>query len=990
MFDKKNSRKSPRFGIILSIAFLALNVFGQPPNTVQRLSLNQPIERQIKGGETHSFEFHVKAGHYARAEVEQKNIDVVVSLFAPNGKLVVEMDGKDGRLWREAVSCIAEEDGTYRIAIEAYGGVEQSGKYTIRLAETRLSSPNDQKRLEAEAHLNAGRKLYLQGGASRLEAVKEYEVAAYLWRELFDEQWEAITQTILGRVYFNLYKTKESIAANTLARKLFQKTKDLIGESKAVKWLGVTYYNRTYQHDKALEYFKQTLILQKEINAPQKEVGQTLEDLGLVSIGLQQREEARNYLEQALLIWQEIKNKNGEGATLEVLGRLYWALKQYEKAEESFEQSLQIRREIKDKNGEAKGLNMAAIFYMSRGKYEKAKNYYEQGLLVAKESKNRSHENDIYWNLSVLWKFNLNNPVLAILYGKQAVNITQEIGWTPESKAFAYRRLAGWMISEGRIIEAQAVLDLLKREEFSQITKRRSGEVLDTIPYSKAETEVIGRIENLAYLSRRQTELQKEKEQLGDKFPAAKQQELDKIFTDTEVANRAFRESLDALAKAEKSIETQVAEIQSEKNLQRSLSQLGKELKTGAVAIYTVIGTEEEKNSSGKNEPNKTRSKFGWVILVTPEGRKAYPIDVRDLEQTVFQFRAALSSDKYDPRALAEKIYNAVFRQTSEKQKQTLEADLEKYFANQPDKTLMWSLDGVLRYIPMAALHDGKNYLVEKYRHIVFNKQSLLLLNEKDAARWQALGLGVSEQREGFSPLPGAERELKDIVRQPQANTGIFEGAIRLNRDFKKDETINLWRDGKYPVVHIASHYSFNPVDQTASFLLVGDGKISFADIQDKDNLFGAVDLLTLSACDTATSANGKEAESFAYLAQSLGAKSVLASLWKVSDEGTPELMIRFYQIRKENPEIPKGEAFRRAQLSLLRGATDSKREIKTASPKAKKTSVEVKESLLEKRSEIVEVGGGKIELPLYVKDAKRPFAHPHYWSSFVLIGNWR
>jgi len=74
--------------LCLILAFVA---FGQ--TTGEKLSLNQPLERQIKGGETHSFQFNVKAGQYARAEVEQKNIDVVVSLFAPDGKLVVEMDG---------------------------------------------------------------------------------------------------------------------------------------------------------------------------------------------------------------------------------------------------------------------------------------------------------------------------------------------------------------------------------------------------------------------------------------------------------------------------------------------------------------------------------------------------------------------------------------------------------------------------------------------------------------------------------------------------------------------------------------------------------------------------------------------------------------------------------------------------------------------------------------------------------------------------------
>src|SRR5688500_12526565 len=101
------------------IIFLSLSLICVLPLMAQtsstKLELGKPLGRQIKGGETHSFEFEVKAGFYTRIEVEQKNIDVVVSLLAPDGKIVVEMDGKDGRLWREAVSCIAEKDGAYRV-----------------------------------------------------------------------------------------------------------------------------------------------------------------------------------------------------------------------------------------------------------------------------------------------------------------------------------------------------------------------------------------------------------------------------------------------------------------------------------------------------------------------------------------------------------------------------------------------------------------------------------------------------------------------------------------------------------------------------------------------------------------------------------------------------------------------------------------------------------------------------------------------------------
>jgi CHAT domain-containing protein len=77
--------------------------------------------------------------------------------------------------------------------------------------------------------------------------------------------------------------------------------------------------------------------------------------------------------------------------------------------------------------------------------------------------------------------------------------------------------------------------------------------------------------------------------------------------------------------------------------------------------------------------------------------------------------------------------------------------------------------------------------------------------------------------------------------------------------------------------------------------------------------------------------------EGFAYIAQTLGAKSVMTSLWQVSDERTQELMLKFYQIKKEQPKMPKGEAFRKAQLSLLNGTTTTKTETAEGTEKQQK-----------------------------------------------------
>src|SRR5205809_5468428 len=163
-----------------------------------------------------------------------------------------------------------------------------------------------------------------------------------------------------------------------------------------------------------------------------------------------------------------------------------------------------------------------------------------------------------------------------------------------------------------------------------------------------------------------------------------------------------------------------------------------RELGKGVVALYTLVGEDKYR-----------------VILTTPDFQKGfeYPIKAADLNRKVLEFRDVLQNPKLDPLPLAQELYKILIGPVAK--------DLKAVKA----QTLMWSLDGVLRYVPVAALHDGKNYLVARYRNIVFNTASLTRLLDPVSADWQALGLGVSKAYPGFQPLSAVPRELRAIIR---------------------------------------------------------------------------------------------------------------------------------------------------------------------------------------------------------------------------------
>jgi CHAT domain-containing protein len=169
----------------------------------------------------------------------------------------------------------------------------------------------------------------------------------------------------------------------------------------------------------------------------------------------------------------------------------------------------------------------------------------------------------------------------------------------------------------------------------------------------------------------------------------------------------------------------------------------------------------------------------------------------------------------------------------------------------------------------------------------------------------------------------------------------------------------------RYPLVHIASHFKFTPGDDTKSYLVLGDGShLPLSEVRLQNNLFGGVELLTLSACNTGVG-DGREVEGFGVLAQRQGAKGVIATLWPVADESTGIFMQNFYQLR-EQEKLTKAEALQKAQLIFIRG--------------------QASQTLPIRRGMETELQGSE-NSPSAPQSA--PYSHPYFWAPFILMGNW-
>ena len=445
-----------------------------------------------------------------------------------------------------------------------------------------------------------------------------------------------------------------------------------------------------------------------------------------------------------------MKWRQSEGRTLNNLGVAYANLERHEKAIEYYEQALRIAREVKNRINEGNILAGLGTSYRALGRLEESIRCHEQAAFIAREVKAKDKEADALDGLMLDWQAH-DKPALAVFYGKQAVNLYQEIrseitGLERESqqsfvksKEDIYRTLADLLISQGRLPEAEQVIRMLKEEEYFEYIRR------DESNSSKAKKAALTPEESA--LEKRYREIADQIATLGtergtliDKKTRTPEEEqrLAKLDADLIVAGNAFQKFLDQLVtELGRTSESsgKVFQLRESQGLMEDLRELGK----GVVAIYTLVGQDKYR-----------------VILTTADFQKGYeyPIKGTDLNRKVLEFRDVLQNPKLDPLPLAQELYKI------------LVGPVAKDLAKAKARTVMWSLDGILRYVPVSALNDGKQYLVEQYQNVVFTPASQARLKDVPVRNWNALGLGVSKAHgERIPALPGVVDEMHGIIK---------------------------------------------------------------------------------------------------------------------------------------------------------------------------------------------------------------------------------
>lgn len=517
---------------------------------------------------------------------------------------------------------------------------------------------------------------------------------------------------------------------------------------------------------------------------------------------------------------------------------------------------------------------------------------------------------------------------LGILSGKAAVAELQALqgraglqGTAAEAfraaNAETFRTLADLLIRDGgRLAEAQEVLSLLKEDEYGRFLGRDAQPLPGEGPARTGEEQVLAaRLEGAGADWMR----------LAAELEGLRRQPL-KELKEPDFSRRIV-------------LEAQLKEAR--QAFQAALQRLREEARAeGAEGQARLAARQLERLSGVQGRLGKDTALLSYVLgpaslhlLLTTSRLQLHreaPVGAAALAQAIQAFRWALTDRSRDPRPEAKALHRTLLAPVA--------ADLEAAGV----RTLLLDLDGPLRYLPFAALHDGRGWLVERFGIAVAARGAFAAAGEAPGLGAGALALGVSRAHGAFPALSAVPGELEGVlagVRQAG-----LEGRSYLDEAFTPDRLKELAE--QVSVVHVASHFQFRPGTHEASALLVGDGSLlSLKALRDEGVRFDGVRMLSLSACQTALGggrdAQGVEVEGLGALALDLGAQSVAATLWKVADASTADLMQDFYA--RWTGGLPRAEALRAAQLRLLRR-----------------------------------------------EGTARDWSHPFYWGPFILLGAWR
>jgi len=813
---------------------------------------------------------------------------------------------------------------------------------------------------------DAGKLADQRTGKAMEQAIVQYRQAAPLWHDLHDTAQEAKALERIGVLSLRMGSFQAALENLSAALPMFQSLGDKQEEQGALNNIGLV-QSRLGNQRLAIQVEEQSLRLAREIGNRTEEAV-VLNNLGLAYHELGEERQAIGEFEQALAIQHDLGNVASEGAAWSNLGAIHYTQGDLEESLEAFERALPLRKQANDRRGEANTIGKIAVVRHAFGQDDEALQLFQKALDIDRDVGDRSEESTATMNMGSVLMALARYPQAVETFDR-AMRLQDRWGKTKDwgnqlsAKAVALTAMRQYDAAQTALTEAlkaQRAIENRRGESESlarlaalHLARGTPGEGVQPATDAARIAAEIGekrsRAEALYRLARCQKALGHAREALASIEEALGLSETVRGGVPDYDLRAAFFSTVRDQYDLKVALQVMVGDVTgafetAEASRARSLYDLLRNrLPAGTAPETGGAGLAKELDPKTVVLEYSLGREASYVFIVTPDGIRELPLAGRaQIEAVARKLYAAWSAHQDSPadcEALSRMLLGPV------------RDDIR-------GKRVVVVPDGALAYIPFDALFSspGRRLIEENEVVAMVSLSSLKLMRDRTRDRRpasrlvavfadpvfsgsdprvrpdrKAPGQGVRGAALSSSAGDAGLADLQRLVSSRREAAAISALAPEKQRwealDF--DAELAAVRDPKladFRIVHFATHGLMNSRDPRLSglvFSLVdrqGRPQNGFLRADEVANLKLGADLVVLSACQTAL---GKElrGEGLLGLARAFmyaGAPRVIASLWRVADSASTDLMSGFYQALL-GAHVPASEALRTAKLRLLR-----------------------------------------------------------------------
>lgn len=912
------------------------------------LESGKPIERELAGGESHSYRLTLAAGQFCRIVIEQRGIDIVVAVYDPNGAKIVEVDSPNGANGPELVVLAPEAAGAYRLEIRSLRKNATAGRYEAAMPVLRAATPQDKSLVAAQQSFTDAQIFRDEKTAeSQRRAVGKYQEALAVWQSFGERHMTAYTLNEIGLIYGDLSEYQKSLDAYLQARAAYQEIGDRHGRAGVLNNLGWV-YSALGEYQKAIDFHNQALEAYRALGDRGAEP-RSLNNIAANYASLGEYRRALDIHLQALAIRSAGADRTGQAITLNNIANCYERLGEKKKALDYYVQALALMPAAGDVFNTATTLNHIGELHRDSGELQKALDYFNRAFRLRRTIGDRNGEAATLYDIARLERDRGNldearNRIEAALAAVESLRANVASQQLRASFFASVRRYHEFNIDLLMRLRKQRPSEGFGARALQASEKSRARSLLELLAEARAEIRqgadpaLLGREQMLRRMISDKAELLSGKRTEEQATKIAK--EIDALTIDYDQVEVQIRQTSPRYAALTQPVPFTLKEIQSnvldDDTLLLEYS-LGEEKSyLWAVTTASISSFELPKRAEIERAARRVYdlliARNQNVPKETPEQRR------RRLERADAEYpkaSAALSRILLGPAASGLK-----------------------------NKRLLIVSDGVLQYTPFAAL---PNPAAPDLRPLIVDNEivnlpsasvAMALRRESggrkpadkilavladpvfssDDPRVRASGKSRAAV-EAASPAADAKRQAEEsglpgLVRLRFSRLEADE-ITRLAVDEMKLEALDFAANralatsaeiGQYRIVHFATHGLINNQRPELSGVVLslvdehGRRQNGFLRLYDIYNLKLGADLVVLSACQTAL---GKEVKGEGLIGLTrgfmyAGAPRVVASLWRIDDRAAAELMKRFYQGMLGDGLRPAA-ALRAAQVSMWR-----------------------------------------------------------------------